>query len=94
MHAQPTRVLLLSAFCLLLSGTARADTIEMKDTGLKLEGKVHREMDDVIIFELKDVGKVRILKSQIKSIEYDIGTLSEYERAVEDMLAHPEAFLP
>lgn len=62
-----------------------ADTIEMKPEGddaskegLKLEGKVHKEYDDYIVFLVdNEKGKVRIPRSKIKNIEYDINTQTE-----------------
>jgi tetratricopeptide (TPR) repeat protein len=53
----------------------RADTVEMKDSGLKIEGVVHLETDEFIILLLGgNKGQVKILKSKIKHIEYDIKT--------------------
>ena len=73
-------------FCIVglgaLSAALNADTVEMKPEGpdqtkegLKLEGKVNRETEDYIILLVQgDKGKVRIPKSKIKNIEYDIKT--------------------
>jgi tetratricopeptide (TPR) repeat protein len=78
---------LLYVSLLAAAGAAQlfADTVEMKpegdDTtkeGLKLEGKVHKEYEDYIIFLVdNDKGKVRIPKNKIKNIEYDINTQTE-----------------
>jgi tetratricopeptide (TPR) repeat protein len=68
---------------ILLTVPARADTIEMLDTGLKLEGKVQRELEDAIIFLVdKEQSQIRILKSKIKNIEYDINT--QLDKLAED----------
>ena len=46
--------------------------VEMRDTGLKVEGKIHRETPDYIMLTLRnDEGKIRIARSNIKNIEYD-----------------------
>ncbi|HYF52351.1 MAG TPA: tetratricopeptide repeat protein [Planctomycetota bacterium] len=69
---------MLFAAAFLFCAGVRADTVEMLETGLKLEGKVLRETDDFIILLMKnDSGQVRILKSKIKNIEYDIKTQLE-----------------
>jgi hypothetical protein len=62
-----------------------ADTVEMKPEGddpskegLKMDGKVQKEYEDYIVFMVdNDKGKVRILRSKIKNIEYDINTQTE-----------------
>src|SRR5687768_17223229 len=72
-------ILVLAASSTLL----RADTVEMLETGLKIEGVVHRETDDFIILLLDgDRGQVKILKSKIKHIEYDIKT--QLDKLAED----------
>jgi len=74
---------ILFAAALLAAGGLRADTVIMKETGLKLDGKVLRETDEFIVLLMhNDVGQVRILKSKIKSIEYDIKT--QLEKIAED----------
>lgn len=69
------RRLLLVAATLLGFPVAHADTIELKATGLKLEGKVERETVDFVVFLVHDdKGAIRIPRSKIKSIEYDVKT--------------------
>ena len=70
--------ILCAAALLIAAAGGRADEVEMKDTGLKLEGKVLRETDEFIILLMRnDVGQIRIAKSKIKNIEYDIKTQLE-----------------
>ncbi|HYG75923.1 MAG TPA: tetratricopeptide repeat protein [Planctomycetota bacterium] len=81
------RSALFTLFLVLISTALRADTVEIKPDpdesepnkdGLKLEGKVHRETDEFIFFMVdEEKGTVRIPKSKIKSIEYDINTQTE-----------------
>ena len=67
-------VLFLGLLCV-SAAPSRADTIELAETGMKLEGKVQRDIDDYIVFILGDnTGTLRIPKSKIKNIEYDIKT--------------------
>lgn len=66
-----------------LSGACLADTVEMKETGLKLEGKILRETDEfIIILVHNDQGQIRIPRNKIKTIEYDIKT--QLEKIKED----------
>jgi len=64
----------------LLAAAGVADTIEMKATGssgegLKMEGTIERETDDFIILSAQEnTAVIRIPRSKIKSIEYDIKT--------------------
>lgn len=67
-----------AASALALPSYLHADTVEFKDTGLKMEGKVERETDEYIILVVhEDKGSIRIPKKNIKSIEYDIKTQLE-----------------
>jgi len=51
----------------------RADTVVMKDSGLKIDGKVLRETEEfIVLLVYEDHGQIRIPRSKIKSIEYDI----------------------
>ena len=53
----------------------RADTIYMKDTNLRIEGKILRETSDyVLMMVFEDHGQIRIPKEKIRKIEYDIKT--------------------
>ena len=55
--------------------TARADTVFMKDTKLRIEGKVLRETDEyIVLLVYNEKGQIRIPKSAIERIEYDIKT--------------------
>jgi len=77
----------MGALCLLACAVLHADTVEIKPEpdevdptkeGLKLEGKVFRETDEFIFFMVNDdKGTVRIAKSKIKNLEYDINTQTE-----------------
>jgi hypothetical protein len=68
---------------LTLAAPLFADTVEMKDTGLKIEGKIHRETDDFIILLVhNETGQIRIPRNKIKNIEYDIRT--QLEKIEED----------
>lgn len=70
--------LALMAVGLMSISIAQADTIVLKNTGLKLEGKVERETEEFVIFLVgKDTGAIRIPRSKIKSIEYDVKTQLE-----------------
>lgn len=76
----PALALLLAApvFC--------ADTVYLKDTNLKLEGRVHRETDDFIILMVHDEsGQVRIPRDKILKIELDINT--QLDKLAEDDFA-------
>jgi tetratricopeptide (TPR) repeat protein len=67
--------LVAAAFWAMAVSRPRADTIEFKATGLKIEGKVERETVDFVIFLVHDdKGAIRIPRSKIKSIEYDVKT--------------------
>ncbi len=60
---------------LALSFPVRADTVFMKGTKLRIEGKVLRETDDyIVLLVYNDKGQIRIPKSSIERIEYDIKT--------------------
>jgi hypothetical protein len=73
-HAASGFAAAVALFCAPL----RADTVEMKETGLKLEGKVERETEEYIVLRVhNDSGAVRIPKTKIKAIEYDIKTQLE-----------------
>ena len=53
----------------------QADTIYMKDTNLRIEGKILRETSDyVLMMVFEDHGQIRIPKDKIRKIEYDIKT--------------------
>jgi tetratricopeptide (TPR) repeat protein len=83
------RLVLLFALCA-CAMLARGDTIEMKPEspdpeaqGLKLEGKIERELPDAIVFLVyNQTGQILIPKSKIKNIEYDINT--QLEKIAED----------
>ena len=63
---------------LLCASAARSDTVEMKDSKLVIEGKVKSETDEYIILLVHhNKGELRLLKSQIERIEYDIKTQLE-----------------
>jgi tetratricopeptide (TPR) repeat protein len=68
---------------LLAAPIVYADTVYLKDTNLKLEGKVHRETEDFIILLVhNEAGQIRIPRSKILKIEYDIKT--QLEKLAED----------
>jgi len=70
--------LMLVMASLLTIPIVQADTIVLKNTGLKLEGKVERETEDFVIFLVhEEKGAIRISRSKIKSIEYDVRTQLE-----------------
>ena len=85
MHSKSGFAAALAAWAALLAGAlaatsfdARADTVFMKDTKLRIEGKVLRETDEyVLLMVYNDKGQIRIPKSQIERIEYDIKTQLE-----------------
>lgn len=68
----------LAAAVLALSFGAQADTVFMKGTKLRIEGKVLRETDEYILLMVyNDKGQIRIPKKDIERIEYDIKTQLE-----------------
>jgi tetratricopeptide (TPR) repeat protein len=63
----------LAALVFLLPALVWADTVYFKESGMKLEGSVLRETDDFIIMVVhEEAGQVRIPKSKIARIEYDV----------------------
>jgi hypothetical protein len=77
MHSKMSFATVLMALSVLsaVGYSVRADTVFMKDTKLRIEGKVLRETDEyVLLLVYNDKGQIRIPKSQIERIEYDIKT--------------------
>ena len=67
------KTILIATAMLVCAGAVRADTVFMKETNLRIEGRVLRETDEyVVLLVYKEAGQIRIPKSKIKRIEYDI----------------------
>jgi tetratricopeptide (TPR) repeat protein len=62
-----------AATLLLSCCVLRADTVFMKETNLRIEGKVLRETEEyVVLLVHNEAGQIRIPKNKIQRIEYDI----------------------
>jgi len=73
------RILLLVVLVLLLAGVAAADTLYLKN-GRKFEGRVVRETEQVVIFEIRGVGSQPFNRKDIEKIEKGASVFDEYDR--------------